>query len=318
MYQWNHPFYVLLYFQLLGLYNLPLKSNILHERLLIIWTWMHLMVLFTLTLGIVYNAKQIFFIVDTLNTTVDVIQVAAPFITHYIILLESLLTRSLRQKIVHRMNEFDRLFPHALILITRQVQHARYIGKFAGTQLLSIFVEIYIMSRISANKLWSRHWYVSIFVVIVCRSQHLLYVYHMDIIQCRLQMIINELRSVNVLSRLDDGEEGDGGSGGAMFNCGLYVRIKRTKIAFNRLWEMNQFIEMAYGWSIFANILSNFICLTVNLYWNYVSLLYIQSNAYWKESFMCSCSMIITFFMLFSSCDRCLKTVSLLNCVRND
>lgn len=310
----------LVYFQLLGVYNLTVKPNASRECCLICWTWIHIILLITLSCGICFYARQIFFIVDTLGTSADIIQVAAPFLTHYIILMESILTRHIRRKVVHRLNEADKLFPLPLVLITKQSHAQRYFRKLLIAQALSLFFEICIMNGISAIELWSRHWYASIFGFIVCRSQHLFYVYHVDLVHSRLQLISNELQSVSLLNKtiertnigyVDDvGVVVDDNKEMFLSTYCLYNRIKRAKIAYNRIWEMVQFIEMAFGWSMFANITSNFICLTVNLYWNYASLLYIQSNTYWKESLMCSFPMIITLYVLFSSCKRCLQTVS--------
>lgn len=308
----NYTSVTLLFFKFFGLHNLAVKRGRLHERFLIFWTWMQFVFLIGLSIGVIYYANRIVFIVDTLGTSADVIQIIAPFLTHYIIIAESLLTRQIRYQIVYQLEEVDKLFPRPLVLIAEQVHSQRYFRKLWMAQTLSLLFECLIINGISAIELWSRHWRISIFVVIVCRSQHLFYVYHVDSVKSRLKLIINELNSVCTIIRSGDA------TGAPLYS--VYDRIQRSKYAYNRIWEMVQCIETAFGWSMFANIISNFICLTVNLYWNYASILYIESNPYWKESVMCSFPLIITFYVLFSSCNNCLQTVSdklAINCCSN-
>lgn len=298
----NYLVCVMFYFQFFGMFNLSIHRDPGRERLLFYWTWIHLAGLATLTFIIIHFAGKIFFIVDTLGTVADVIQVAAPLLTHYIIIVESLCTRRIRLKILDRMAEVDKLYPSLIIARAKQIQIRRYFNKLVVTQALCIFFELCIMHGISGNELWTRHWYVSIYVFNICRSQHLFYVYYVDLVKCRLDVVAGELKNVGSLLHSDDV---------CVSTVKLYGQIKQAKKAYSSIWEMVQFIEMAFGWSMFSNIISNFICLTVNLYWNYASLLYIKSNIFWKESVMCSFPLIITFYVLFSSCDSCIQTVSL-------
>lgn len=155
---------------MLALYNLPFKANERHGRLLIACTWMHLMhVMLCIMLVVVLchaPSRSSSFVDMAGYGHLMLYKLSRYSPTQYIILLQSLLThthmeRQIEKKCIAKiLNEMDNLFPHALILITKQMLHSRYISKLIVTQLFGgvSVSKFYIMNTAYAqtNKLLIR------------------------------------------------------------------------------------------------------------------------------------------------------------------
>lgn len=299
MYHINYTNIIFFYFQIFAVcaFN-PLKS-ILRDRLLIGWCIINFLIITTISILVVYYYKYIFFDNDAIGALTDVMQLAAPFFAHYIIIMESLYTKSKRLHIWQIFNQVDFSLTAALKINTTKIVRLgmkRYLIKALLTQLICIGTEVRIMVYIYPNLEWSRLWYAKFYTFNACRSNHLFYIFFVDMVKIRMEIIGDALLNLNRL-RFLGGSSGDGGK--------LQLRqLAVLKDAYTKLWNASQLVDVVFGWSVLINVAANFVCLSVNLYWNYAAL-YFGSNPYWMESLMGSAPLIFILAVLCYSCEEC-------------
>lgn len=296
MYRINYTNTTLIYFQLFAVCAfIPRKSTII-ERLLIGWCIINVLILSTISIVVVYYYKYIFFDNDAIGAITDVMQLAAPFFAHYIIIMESLYTRSKRLHIWQILNKVDLSLTATLKINTTRIIRLgmkRFFIKALLTQLICIVTEVRIMAYIYPNLEWSRMWYAKFYTSNTCRSGHLFYIFFVDMVKIRMEIIGEALFNLNRLRFL-------GGSSGKLQLRQLTV----LKEAYTKLWNASQVVDVVFGWSVLINVTANFLCLSVNLYWNYAAL-YFGSNPYWMESLMGSAPLIFILAVLCYSCEDC-------------
>lgn len=99
--------------------------------------------------------------------------------------------------------------------------------------------------------------------------------------------------------------DGDGGAGFINRDDRCAV-TRRCLLAMRRchadLWLAQRLTNEAFGWTALATVTANFVCLSVNLYWNYVAL-YFGSNPYWMESLLGSVPLVTSLWTLCWSCE---------------
>lgn len=277
------------------------KSKIC-EYFLIFWGFVHIGILIGISVVTILNYKSIFYIYDAVGAMTDISQLAAPVFSHFVIIIESIWNRSLGVEIWCKFQEIENALSTFNPHIYEQKQRAirNYFVKILTTQCICLFLEIYIMSSITNNLEWRNHWFASLFSFVVTRSEHFFFTLTVDRMRYIMNLISSELINIRNGHKFRHLKVFKGDS--------RHKRLITLKKCYNRLWEISCSVEKCFGWSQFLNIFSNFLCLTVNLYWNFVAI-YFQSNPYWKESLMGTCPPLITIFILLNSCEKCLKEV---------
>lgn len=301
MYHINYTNTILFYFQLFAVCAFAPQKSIIIERLLIGWCIINFLILATISSLVVYYYKYIFFDSDAIGALTDVMQLAAPFCAHYIIIIESLYTKSKRLHVWQLMNQVDYSLTATLKINTSKMVRLgmkRYFIKAMLTQVICIATEIRIMAYIYPNLEWSRLWYAKFFTFSACRSNHLFYIFFVDMVKIRMEIIGEALLNLNRLWFV-------GGNSGKLQLRQLAV----LKEAYTKLWNASQIIDIVFGWSVLINVTANFVCLSVNLYWNYAAM-YFGSNPYWLESLMGSAPLIFILAVLCYSCEECHGKVS--------
>lgn len=75
-----------------------------------------------------------------------------------------------------------------------------------------------------------------------------------------------------------------------------------------RMWLVSERMNGAFGWALLTTITANFVCLSVNLYWNYAAL-YFGSNRFWLESLLGSLPLTAEVVVLCYSCEEWQRAV---------
>lgn len=277
------------------------KSKIL-EYFLIFWGFVNIAMLLTISIVISVYYKDVFYINDAVGSMTDIMQLAVPIITHFVIIIESIRKRNMGMEILRQFENIEDALStfNPSISELKRCSIRNYFIKIAITQGVCLFLEIYIISSIKNNREWLNHWYASLFSFSATRSEHLYFTLTVDSMKNVMNSINLELKNIKNGHKFRKLIVSKGDS--------RHRRIITLKKCYNKLWEISCIVEKRFGWSQFLNISSNFLCLTVNLYWNFVAI-YFQSNPNWKESLMGTCPPLITIFILLNSCEECLKEV---------
>lgn len=280
------------------------KSKIV-EYFLIFWGIIHIGILIGISIVVIVNYKSVFYMNDAVGAITDILQFAVPVFSHFTIIIQSILKRSVAVNIWRKFKEIENFLSTFNPSIHQQKRRAikTYFIKILIAQSTCLFLEIFIISSIKNNLEWRNHWYASLFTFAATRSEHFFFTLTVDRMRHIIHLINMELENIRSSHKFKHLIVVKGDS--------RHKRLVTLKKCYNILWEISSLVEECFGWSQFLNITSNFLCLTVNLYWNFVAI-YFQSNPYWKESIMGTCPPLITIFILLNSCERCLKEVNIL------
>lgn len=266
---------------------------------LLIWPFIHIIALSSITILIRYYSKYVFFGGDLIGVLTDIIQIAAPFSAHFIVIIVSLCSLWQQTKIWHLHRKIDEalLSLHFNVNQYTTVTIRKYFRKSFATYCISFVIEMRIIIYIGNNNIWRNHWLASIYSLVVCRSFHLWYIFYVDYVSSRIEIINLELIRIgnrHNLLRLRN-----------VIGSATTIReIRVLKRVYGRLWKIGDLMEYSFGWAQLATVTSDFVRCTVNLYWNYAAY-YFGTNPYWKESLMSSCPIVITFLVLLYSCEKC-------------
>ncbi len=276
------------------------------EYFLIFWAIVHVAMLSAISIVITVYYKDVFYVDDTVGAMTDILQLAVPLVSHFVIIVETILKRSQGVDVLRKLREIENSLAtfNANVPELKRRSTWNYFIKISITQSICFLFEIYIICSIKNNREWLNHWYASLFSFAATRSEHFYFTLTVDSMKHELNLINLELQNIRNGHKFSQLKIFKGDS--------RHRRIVTLKKCYNTLWEISFIVEKRFGWSQFFNITSNFLCLTVNLYWNFVAI-YFQSNPNWKESLMGTCPPLITIFILLNSCEECLKEVKVEN-----
>lgn len=297
------------YFQAIGLSSAPSSSATSNDRLLLIVIIFNAVALIIASIIMYVYAPLIFYINDTdiIGSLTDIIQIAGIYAAHYVMLIESRFTNRMRKNIWKSYERIDRRLS-VILKIDINSERKRAMRSYAWKALAihggCFAIEVRVMTYVTENEPWSRHWYLSIYTMIVCRSMHLFYMLFVDMLRLRMDIIANELKKLS------------GGMCGGGFTTNVdieqTIRLALLKETHNSLWMISEGMRKSFGWSELMNITANFVCSAINLYWNYTAL-YFGTNPWWRESLIASVPLFVILATLCHSSESCHSSVSAQN-----
>lgn len=164
---------------------------------------LHLIVLSSILSATIYFANDIFLTVDSVTYSTDVLHFILPVFSQYVAIIESIKTREIRHRIWKRMILIDK------ILLQTPSEHIdrranRFLLKGFLLQFTITFIELLIFFNVEGFRY--RHIAITIYTYFMNRSQVLFCILFVDMLKCRLDMLIwrldrmrFNLESTNVL-----------------------------------------------------------------------------------------------------------------------
>lgn len=220
-----------------------------------------------LTLCFIYE-KKVFTQGSTLSKAVDVIQLVFPVCIHIIIITEGYFKRRYdygTARIVADVEvelEKDEI---QLTSVNRQFKRKYYFLSLL-VQVISIFVEFYIIATITASPDWVRHWLAKVFSFAYTRLAIFNYVFIVDYISSRLSVINSQLVNLKDYSLQINLS--------STYDPVLYKKLLLTKKLHQQLWKLSDLHNRRHSVFILGSMTSFFICLTIDFYWMYANLYY--------------------------------------------
>uniref|UniRef100_A0A182S4W5 Gustatory receptor n=1 Tax=Anopheles funestus TaxID=62324 RepID=A0A182S4W5_ANOFN len=287
-------------FQLLGFSLVPLHGQALTSLYTLTAVFVSLYIAGEIIV-LVYSLTKpeaMFFLSDATGTFADAIQFVIPLTVPLVSLLLSLGKRSTQKRITGLMDRIDKLFeahgttPRCLESFNYQLTQDILINMFVYNVIPTVN-EFFIISRISANPIWYRNWYLKVWFFILIRLGDSFFLLHVQYLRNRYQFLNNELQlTVSTKGRDISAET-------------IHRRLVDLKVIQNLLKDLTGEVSDRFGWQLFGVITMLFICTTIDGYWMYASLHH-DGNLYKVESFLCGISPALMFFVLFTTCQRCL------------
>lgn len=285
---------IITFFKVIGVCPFLDAKQSKFETILVLWSFLNFGFLTAITYLSVYFKDEFFTDANIIILITQVIQIAAPVFSHYVIILEALYSRSKRYNIWQSFNKIDEslaTFPPPYHRRLYATSIHRFLRKAISVQVLCLFFDVHVIISVYQIHDWSYHLYATTYSYIVCRSVHLFYILLVDLVSFRMEIIGEELQR---LHWLDSDEQ--------------LKRLTLLQAVYFELWHIVNLMDDSFGWSELTNVGANFICSSVNLYWNFMSFYY-GTNQYVTETFFSTLPPFVTTAVICYSCDACHKAV---------
>ncbi|XP_052895451.1 putative gustatory receptor 2a [Anopheles moucheti] len=184
----------------------------------------------------------------------------------------------------------------------------QYLWKFYGYLLFSTVIESYIVYSARNLPLILAFWLVALHLNAFLRLYHLFHMFYIEMLKVQLKQLHYWLMEVGCY--MDDLHVHPKES---QLYRELYNRcvdrLLELKNVYGQLWELSDSINCAFGCSQICNFACNFVELSCNLYWCYVSAKGYDDAAY-QDTFLMLLPTSCLIAMLLNSTEACLRVVS--------
>lgn len=265
------PFCIL--FQILGLTTTEYTSKFNNKKGIYIWQWQLLFVIFILFCFIWAYAGNLFSDDDPIGTLTDMIQVMVPFCVLFIVILEGAVTGKLQETFVEKINSIDdQLRVMGVDICEKEFRMLKsYFGKVVFLNGVSWTFELLIIVSFYLRGSWIYDWTIKLPAFSVNRFSDCHYMLLIDSLRIRIECLNELIEEFNGIKDIERNEVVRTSFRGKRDILNK-IQIKYLKQLYEDLYELMQLINKRMAKSILATITSNFIELTINLYWVYAYL----------------------------------------------
>jgi 7tm Chemosensory receptor len=215
---------------------------------------------------------------DAVSQLTDVMQLMCPVLAQLVCTVESLTRRNKQKKIFHLALNIDTYLAEIGVDISDENgQLFRHFGtKFLISVVLCTATELTIIYRICCG-VWFQHWCGKFGSFFVDRISDLQFLFHLDYLTSRGKCLNDELlkllkpvgsSSTNKLLSYE------------RQSCDMHQRLRQLKYLHNQYFHLMLKVQKRFAWSILATVMSNFLCLTVGMYWIYANFFYKTEKSY--------------------------------------
>ena len=284
-------------FQFLGICAFSTGRKKFVTACLVVWSVLHLLIIVTISIAVFWYRPVFFYDTDRTRFISDILQFLLPHSVQVIIIIESISTRKYRKEILKIFLQIDKILDQMKTNI--KAQRSLALRNYWKKVVLVIFpcfiLEVKIIYNISNLTHWLHLRYALFFNAYICRMHLYFFIFFIDMIQTRMTVVSIELKNLSQYRFRRDSS--------------LLLRLDLLKHIYSELWLVSKLMDRSFGWSQLFNILAHFICLTINLYLNYVAL-YFGTNPFWRESLLATIPFIAYFLIICHSCEYCIQVVS--------
>lgn len=260
------------FYQLIGLTTVDFTGKFNNKRGIFIWQWTLLIVIFILFCFIWAYADMLFSDDDPIGKLTDMIQVMVPFCVLFTVILEGVLSQKQQESFVETIASIDNQLKTMGIDIRvkerKLLKH--YIIKVIILNVVSWSFELCIIISFYLRGSWIYDWTIKLPAFSVNRFSDCQYMLLVDSLRLRIESLnelIEELSGSGVMKKDINFVNVD-----VVKDVKYKIGIKYLKQLYEDLYVLTQIINKRMAKSILATITSNFIELTINLYWVYAYL----------------------------------------------
>lgn len=167
-------------------------------------------------------------------------------LTHFAAVVESVVVRKNFEEIWMRINQIDEslnlmLPDYRAVLKTFYKKASK---KIVLVLLLTVIIEVYIISNISSVYSWTFMWSISIVSLTMSRLRHLQHTLFIDLLTCRFQVIKKELKAIVKITKM---ESNAFVVKNMNFYNSLFRKLSTIKNVYNTLWETSLYLNRSFG-----------------------------------------------------------------------
>lgn len=254
-----------------GLTTIDYTGKFNNKKCIFVWQWTLLLIIFILFCFIWAYAGELFSDDDPIGKLTDMIQVMVPFCVLFTVILEGVLTGALQETFVETLNSIDdqlRMMGIDIRVKERQMLKS-YIVKVVVLNGVSWTFELLIVVSFYLRGSWIYDWTIKLPAFSVNRFSDCHYMLVIDSLRLRIESL-NEL--IEEFAGWGSSETDKSLVVDSLKEVRYKIRMKYLKQLYEDLYTLTQIINKRMAKSILATITSNFIELTINLYWVYAYL----------------------------------------------
>lgn len=204
---------------------------------------LHIAIVTTL---VVFACKAFFATDSEVGSFNNVLKFGIMALTHFVAVVESMVVRQNFVEIWTRVKQIDdalevMLPNYGTVLKTFYKETSRKVSAFL---LITVIIELVIISNILAVNYWSFMWGISIVSLMMSRLRHLQHTLYIDLLASRFRVIKKELKAIVKLTKMESNKLVVKNFN---FYQSLFRKISTIKSVYNTLWETSLYLNRSFG-----------------------------------------------------------------------
>lgn len=269
------------FYQFIGLLlvsETPSRPNRL-EKCLQFWSLLILSSNFCITVISFYFADQIFYTNDVVGKFNDFLKYLTVSGTFYVTLMESFGKMGYIKKFYKRFKWLESKCMKIDMDLRVIVDEFKYKlnRKVVPILVMCICYVIYEVGLCPSPKKMKFYAYVSTFPAFICRCRHLQFAYYVVHLHAGIKVLNDKLGFIVKQSKE---MQKDGMKVDLKDEKVLCDQLQRVKIIYGELWMMSHDINEYFGWSTCFNFAQNFVQVTCDMYWIYMTMVLTRVSGY--------------------------------------
>lgn len=271
-------FNITLIFQIIGL--LLVSEEVSHpnriEKCLKYWSLLILLVNLHITVISFYFADKIFYTNDVVGKFNDFLKYLTVSGTFYITLIESFGKKGYIKKFYKRLTWLHHKCMKIDVNLSPVLDEFKYNlnRKVVPILVLCLCFITYEVGIFQCPKKMKYYAYVSTVPAFICRCRHIQLAYYVVHVNACVKVLNEKLlaitkQSKKIQSKFDFREE--------KYLCD---QLQSVKIIFGEIWMMTHDINEYFGWSTCFNFAQNFVQVTCDMYWIYMTMALTRISGY--------------------------------------
>lgn len=252
-------------FRVLGICSV--RKTKMKDSYPIIFVLLAIVYIISILILVAIYKEEMFFQGTFISLATDTVQGLFPLIAHLIIVIDSQMKMKIHEEIINDMETIDLSLSKIESFKLREANNLieMYFFRNIFFNVLLNFIEWKIIISTFENKPWFYQWiskHGSLMVLRFSDSQFLL----------QLVYLQSRFESLSKVMLLDQRQQMENDT---------HLRLIFAKKCYNMLLGVLKKVNHRFERSIFLTNLNNFLCITIDLYWNF-STLYFGGNRYWQ------------------------------------
>uniref|UniRef100_A0A182PZ66 Gustatory receptor n=1 Tax=Anopheles epiroticus TaxID=199890 RepID=A0A182PZ66_9DIPT len=258
----------------------------------------------TLHWVILSNRGIIFYSVLAILNLNDIIKYGSLMMAIFVILLDIGLQRKSQQLVWEKLSQAEGTTRKTCV--KRFVR--RYVLKFYGYLAFSTCIDAQILYLASDSPPELTYWLVIFAIHTFLRLRHLFHMFFIDMLKVQLQQLHHGLVEIRDYIHELHAQPRNSVPHRKMFQRAV-DRLLELKRSYGELWDLCDCINRTFGWSQICNFTCNFVQLSCDLYWLYVTVK-VFKIAGWQEMMITLLPTSSIIVLLLSSAESCQRVAS--------
>lgn len=275
------------FYQLLGISLVSERESgpNLFEKCLKYWSLLIFSLNFSVTVLSFYYADQIFYTNDVVGKFNDFLKYLTVSGTLYITLIESFGKMGYIKKFYKRFTWMESKCMKIDVDLRRVLDKFKdkLNRKVVPIVVMCVCYVIYEIGIFQGPKKMKYYAYISTVPAFICRCRHLQLAYYVVHVTAGVKVMNEKLEQIVKQSKEMQKMEGKIDFKDEKVLCD---QLQRVKIIYGEIWMMTHDINEYFGWSTCFNFAQNFVQVTCDMYWIYMTMALTRVTGYNRINFI--------------------------------